>query len=245
MGDHTFPSQPSMVGMATSLIGASSERNPTKEVLNCLRVLQRVLPVIFESELPDLEQQLLWKKEDISPSEMTPSSQASPEQPAPQFVIEDEEDEEPATPVPQTPVHQRSRSQMLGPSLADRLFSAAIDLLFCCGFTLPSKVQVNHHKIQYVIWYALACPSERLELTVAQGEGHWLDGRLWPRSRTRWKSHRSPAPPSHPDVQADLSIAYQCPIPTIVVHRILGTNCTSTPHPDHPLLSSQRRCQLI
>ena len=160
MGDHTFPSQPSMVGMATSLIGASSERNPTKEVLNCLRVLQRVLPVIFESELPDLEQQLLWKKEDVSPSEMTPSGQASPEQAAPQFVIEDEEDEEPATPVPQTPTHQRSRSQMLGPSLADRLFSAAIDLLFCCGFTLPSKVQINHYKIQYVIWYGRACPSE-------------------------------------------------------------------------------------
>jgi len=149
-----------MVGMASSLIGASSERNTTKEVLNCLRVLQRVLPVIFESELPDLEQQLLWKKEDISPSEMTSGGQASPEQPAPQFVIEDEEDEEPATPVVQSPTHQRSRSQMLGPSLADRLFSAVIDLLFCCGFTLPSKVQINYHKIQYVIWYDLACPSE-------------------------------------------------------------------------------------
>jgi len=149
-----------MVGMATSLIGASSERNPTKEVLNCLRVLQRVLPAIFESELPDMEQELLWKKEEVSPSETTPSGQASSEQAAPQFVIEDEEDEEPATPVPQTPTYQRSRSQILGPSLADRLFSGAIDLLFCCGFTLPSKVQINHHKIQYVIWYDLTCASE-------------------------------------------------------------------------------------
>jgi hypothetical protein len=154
IGDHMFPSQPSMVGMATSLIGASTERNPTKEVLNCLRVLQRVLPVIFENELPDLEHELLWKKEAIS-SEATPISPGSPEQPAPQFVIEDEDEDEPTTPAPQTPSHQRSQSQMLGPSLAERLFSAAIDLLFCCGFTLPSKVQINHHKIQYVIWYDL------------------------------------------------------------------------------------------
>src|SRR5258708_34060637 len=152
MGDHTFPSQPSMVRMATSLIGASSERNPTKEVLNCLRVLQRVATVVFEKQLPDLEQELLWKKEDIFPSELTPSSPGSPEQPIPQFVIDDEEDEEVATPAPQTPSHQRSRSQMLGPSLAERLFRAAIDLHFCCGFTLPSKVQTDHRKIQYAIW---------------------------------------------------------------------------------------------
>lgn len=145
-----------MVGMATSLIGASTERNPTKEVLNCLRVLQRVLPVIFENELPDLEHELLWRKEAISPSETIPISPGSPEQPAPQFVIEDEEEEEPTTPAPQSPTHQRSRSQMLGPSLAERLFSVVIDLLFCCGFTLPSKVQINHHKIQYVIWYEFA-----------------------------------------------------------------------------------------
>jgi len=158
MGDHMFPSQPSMVGMATSLIGASTQRNPTKEVLNCLRMLQRVLPVIFENELPDLEHELLWKKEAISSSEPTPTSPRSPELQAPQFVIEDEDEEEPTTPAPQTPSHQRSRSQMLGPSLAERLFSAAIDLLFCCGFTLPSKVQINHHKIQYVIWYDLTCP---------------------------------------------------------------------------------------
>lgn len=141
-----------MVGMATSLIGASSERNPTKEVLNCLRVLQRVLPVIFENELPDLEYELLWKREAITPSEFAPSSPDSPEQPTPQFVIDDEEEEETTTPAPQTPSHQHSRSQMLGPSLAERLFSAAIDLLFCCGFTLPTKVQIDHHKIQYVIW---------------------------------------------------------------------------------------------
>ena len=145
-----------MVGMATSLIGASTERNPTKEVLNCLRVLQRVLPVIFENELPDLEHELLWRKEAVSPSEAIPTSPGSPEQPAPQFVIEDEDEEEPTTPAPQTPSHQRSRSQMLGPSLVERLFSAAIDLLFCCGFTLPRKVQINHHKIQYVIWYGSA-----------------------------------------------------------------------------------------
>ena len=38
------------------------------------------------------------------------------------------------------------------PALAERLFSCLIDLLFCCGFTLPAKIQVDHYKINYIIW---------------------------------------------------------------------------------------------
>jgi len=36
--------------------------------------------------------------------------------------------------------------------MAARLFSCLVDLLFCCGFTLPSKIQIDHYKINYTIW---------------------------------------------------------------------------------------------
>ncbi len=48
------------------------------------------------------------------------------------------------------------------PSISDRLFSCLVDLLFCCGFTLSAKIQVDHHKINYVIWYAPSVICTRL-----------------------------------------------------------------------------------
>jgi hypothetical protein len=129
----------------------TQERNATKEVLNCLRVLQRVLPVIFEleGEADSFEQELLWKKEDFDGYDATLEAERTP-----QFVIDDDDDEtgtEPRTATSQTSSHAQLDQRQL-PSLAERLFDAVFDLLFCCGFTLPPKVQVDHHKIQYVIW---------------------------------------------------------------------------------------------
>ncbi|KAN0141309.1 High-temperature-induced dauer-formation domain containing protein [Lactarius tabidus] len=153
VSDHTFPSVPTtyVTSFASSLIkGGATERNTTKEVLNCLRVLQRVLPVIFEleSETSLFEKEVLWKKDVIdgqSPREVTEQT--------PQFVIEDDDDDgEVGSPtVDPLPKPPQTQSTTL-PSLAEKLFSCLIDLLFCCGFTLPSKLQVDHYKINYVIW---------------------------------------------------------------------------------------------
>jgi hypothetical protein len=126
------------------------ERNTTKEVLNCIRVLQRVLPVIFEleGETDAFEQELLWKKEELDDHDHTLEAEATP-----QFVIEEDDDEtgtEPKTATSQISFHIPDKRQL--PSLAERLFDSVFDLLFCCGFTLPPKIQVDHHKIQYVIW---------------------------------------------------------------------------------------------
>lgn len=130
-----------------------SERNATKEVLNCIRVLQRVLPVVFEidSESTIFEQEIFWKKEVVEGQDV----QEETEQ-VPQFVIEDEDEEtgETAAPAPSSSqaATQKSGQVKTAPSLAERLFSCLIDLLFCCGFTLPSKLQVDHYKINYIIW---------------------------------------------------------------------------------------------
>ncbi|KAN0107122.1 High-temperature-induced dauer-formation domain containing protein [Russula decolorans] len=157
VSDHTFPSAPTkyVTSFASSLIkGGATERNTTKEVLNCLRVLQRVLPVIFEleSEPSVFEREVLWKRDVVE-------GQVHPEQTeqTPQFVIEDEDEDNDndgessasaAGPSPQPPQKQTSTL----PSIAERLLSCLIDLLFCCGFTLPPKLQVDHYKINYVIW---------------------------------------------------------------------------------------------
>jgi hypothetical protein len=71
----------------------------------------------------------------------------------PQFVIEDEDEDEATTPMlPRTPQRSTSYGQE-GPSLAEKLIDTLVDLLFCCGFTLPVKAQVDHHKFQHIIWY--------------------------------------------------------------------------------------------
>lgn len=157
VSDHTFPSAPTkyVTSFASSLItGGATERNTTKEVLNCLRVLQRVLPVIFEleSEPSVFEREVLWKRVVVEGQLHREQTEQTP-----QFVIEDEDedndnDEEnnasAAGPSPNPPQKQISTR----PSIAERLLSCLVDLLFCCGFTLPPKLQVDHHKINYVIW---------------------------------------------------------------------------------------------
>ena len=192
VSDHTFPSSapPSYVpSFASSLIKgvgvgvgvAAEQRNATKEVLNCLRVLQRVLPVVFEleSEPGVFEREVLWRRDVVAAEEHAGQGQGQGQgedrrrhsertEQTPQFVIEDDEDEndavENATPVssPQIPSSSSASSSLSPkqattttttlPSVAERLFGCLVDLLFCCGFTLPTKLQVDHYKINHVIW---------------------------------------------------------------------------------------------
>lgn len=118
-------------------------------MLNCVRVLQRVLPVVFEidGETTRFELEVLWKKE--------VEDTLANEEPL-QFAIEDDDedsDDEAAEPsIPSTPKPKETTARKTIPSLAERLLGCLIDLLFCCGFTIPRKVQVDHHKINHTIW---------------------------------------------------------------------------------------------
>ncbi|THH08544.1 hypothetical protein EW145_g2645 [Phellinidium pouzarii] len=171
ISDHTFPTVPStgMGSFATSFIktaatsagvsAQSGQRDPTKEVLNCLRVLQRVLPVLFEGEYGELEKRVLWEREEVG-GEHDGQSNVLDEHP--QFVIDDEDEDEEDAPKLPTDFNMRTRIHGVAqnvdgkkktlPALAEKLISFSIDLLFCCGFTLPSEIQVDHYKINYVIW---------------------------------------------------------------------------------------------
>ncbi|KAF9228020.1 hypothetical protein BS17DRAFT_747084 [Gyrodon lividus] len=159
VSDHTFPSASgaSVAFYATSLIkAATAERNSTKEVLNAIRVLQRVLPVIFEVEGESnvFELEVLWKKVEMDDEgEDEPTTTETP-----QFVIEDDDDGsengEGTNSISQPPDSKpKPRPKKIPlPSIGEKLFSCVNDLLFCCGFTLPPKIQVDHYKINYVIW---------------------------------------------------------------------------------------------
>jgi hypothetical protein len=157
VSDHTFPSAPTkyVTSFASSLIkGGATERNTTKEVLNCLRVLQRVLPVIFEleSEPSVFEREVLWKRDVVEGQVYREQTEQTP-----QFVIEDDDDDddndgESSASAAAPPAHPPQKQISTLPSIAERLLSCLVDLLFCCGFTLPPKLQVDHYKINYVIW---------------------------------------------------------------------------------------------
>ncbi|OBZ75188.1 Hid-1 family protein P27G11.12 [Grifola frondosa] len=169
ISDHTFPTPPnvSVASFASSFIRTSTgnaERNPTKEVLNCIRVLQRVLPAIFEheSDTSSFEMEVLWQKEEILAEEGV-SRGVVEESAHPQFVIEDDDEDEDredggmssASLKQPTAASPKMKARRTLPSVAERLFSCLIDLLFCCGFTLPTNIQVDHYKINYIIWYCV------------------------------------------------------------------------------------------
>lgn len=140
VSDHTFPSAPN-----TFL--SSATRNSTKEALNCIRVLTRMLPVLFDLDSEVFEREVLWKREVVSKEE----DQLQPSQP--QFVIADDDDEEES---PNPAASAIEIPEKTGPSMAEKLLTCSLDLLFCCGFTLSPKIQVDHYKINFTIWFDLS-----------------------------------------------------------------------------------------
>ncbi|KAJ1311517.1 hypothetical protein OPQ81_010003 [Rhizoctonia solani] len=148
MTDHTFPTEAPAIPTLSSLYPGTAQRNPNKEALNCVRVLARILPVVFEGDTDHGRvEELFWKR---TPKEPSPE-QAEADQ-SKQFVIDDEEDEE-GPKSPKSPISQAAPQQVdTEPSWGERLLNLVLDLLFCCGFTIPKKVQVDHHKINYMIW---------------------------------------------------------------------------------------------
>ena len=171
----------SVAAYASSFIKSASatpERNTTKEVLNCLRILQRVLPVVFEAQGDSntFESELLWKRE-AETEDGEPITES-------QFVIEDDENESDQEGNTVKPSTAKPKTRWL-PSLGEKLLTSITDLLFCCGFTLPKTIQVDHHKINYVIWYVIEFKLFAWFTTIVKGKGHWIDRKLRQQRRFR------------------------------------------------------------
>ncbi|KAF8761031.1 Dyggve-Melchior-Clausen syndrome protein [Rhizoctonia solani] len=124
MIDHTFPTEAPVIPAFSSLYPGTTQRNPNKEALNCIRVLARILPVVFEGDADHGRvEELFWKR---TPKEPSPE-QVQVDQ-SKQFVIDDEEDEDvlksPKSPTPQS-IPTRPILNLRG---------------------------VDNHKINYMIW---------------------------------------------------------------------------------------------
>ncbi|KAJ9094420.1 hypothetical protein QFC21_005959 [Naganishia friedmannii] len=145
-------------GLKRSWTGGNTVKNgedPTREALNCVRVLGRVMVVVYENDadgdgVDDAEfygnatgiptdAQLrdhfawntLWRRN------RTDSQRTEPVEGQPRRNTQDET---------HTATEQKA-------SLAEQLIKCTIDLLFCAGFTIPESLKDQQgDKINYVIW---------------------------------------------------------------------------------------------
>jgi len=113
------------------------ELAPERDALNCIRVLTRLLPYIYESDrLETWEDKFFWgaRKRRTRKSQITKS----------EVLFEGE------APDPQTPTAEEPEFVDAKP-LAEELIDTLIDLLFFSDFTLP-KVPSGKPKVSYHIW---------------------------------------------------------------------------------------------
>ena len=126
-----------------------------KQLLNCLRVLIRIVPFLLAQDDAAMEEELFWtngKKQ----RQAKRDSHEYREHPN-HFVIDDEEDEpqehepEPSSSGSKSPTyHEKYMDEEDSLPLAERLLGNCIDLLFVHNFTIPASY--DGRKISYNIW---------------------------------------------------------------------------------------------
>lgn len=145
---------------------SSDSRDTTRQVLNCLRVLSRLLPFVFHLDDVTLEDELFWKPIRVAVPSARKRSEDQVDESS-HFVIDDDEEDGPArdevgaTPTQGQPGQPECREL---PPLAERLVATTIDLLFVPSFTLPEPTapsssatpapseQPKGSKSTYLIW---------------------------------------------------------------------------------------------
>ncbi|KAL5113391.1 hypothetical protein ACEQ8H_008735 [Pleosporales sp. CAS-2024a] len=111
------------------------ELAPERDALNCIRVLTRLLPFVYEADhLEQWEDNFFW----------APRRKRSTRGHVRSEVIFDEADPD------QTPTEREPEYETAKP-LAEEVIDTLIDLLFFSEFTLP-KVPAGKNKVTYAIW---------------------------------------------------------------------------------------------
>lgn len=113
------------------------ELAPERDALNCIRVLTRILPFVYEADhLDSWEDKFFWgarrkrsRRGQLAQAEVIFDGEADPEQ---------------------TPTQQEPEFETAKP-LAEEIIDTLIDLLFFSEFTLP-KVPDGKAKVTYAIW---------------------------------------------------------------------------------------------
>ena len=120
------------------------ELAPERDALNCIRVLTRILPYVYEAEqLAEWEQRFFWGMR----RRRTTRSQV-----AGVLLFDDNGDE--ATPTADQPAEYEDAKP-----LAEELIDSLTDLLFYIGFTIP-ELPNGKSKVNYAIWQSgVGCKS--------------------------------------------------------------------------------------
>ena len=138
-------STPSPISTFTRFIAnpnAPDDSDRSRQVLNCIRVLSRILPVVIgQNELQQFHQDLFWTKTRATESHNASTGNTDVE--GGQFVIDDEEETAPP------PIANPVEEEEIAP-LGERLLSALVDFLFIPGFTLESSA--GGSSVNYVTW---------------------------------------------------------------------------------------------
>ncbi|KAF9180120.1 hypothetical protein BGZ51_006434 [Haplosporangium sp. Z 767] len=131
---------------------------PAAQVLNCLRILTRIFPFVFESdELMNWEDRYFWTPQTVVvstkrcvnsiPTFATMATTTSPAGAEVGIEVTANESEiQSVAPPSMTELEERSV-----PSYGQRLIKTLLDLLFSPGFTLPTARETKD-RVSYVIW---------------------------------------------------------------------------------------------
>lgn len=134
--------------LATPSFPASSTGTDlSREALNCVRVLGRVLP--FVASVEGLEQEIFWTTEKYK----VEAEVKSEEEQGGQFVIDDGEEDDEAVGGAASGSGPSPETWEERPPLAERLLKALVDLAFVPGFTLAEECRAADGPVAHVIWY--------------------------------------------------------------------------------------------
>jgi hypothetical protein len=111
---------------------------PDRDALNCVRILTRILPFIYEAEyLEEWEEKFFWGRRRKKSRQAQVASQV--------LFDQGRDDEE------RRQQKQREEDYHDAKPLAEELIDALLDLLFYTGFTIPKLPGVKT-KVNYSIW---------------------------------------------------------------------------------------------
>lgn len=133
---------------------SSSAEDKERQVVNAVRVLSRVVPVILapreaDGSVDEFEEALFWTTDDDSSDRGQLPGPDGSEGEAGQFVLADDEDDEEDE---DSGPARTASSRATVPPLAERLLGALVDLLFLPGLTLPRSIASEGAGVVHAIW---------------------------------------------------------------------------------------------
>jgi hypothetical protein len=113
------------------------ELAPDRDALNCIRILTRILPFIYEADnLEDWEERFFWGKR---------RKKSRKAQIATEVLFDEAHGDDMQTPKPADQDYEEAKP------LAEELLDTLVDLLFFSGFTIP-QLPTSKSKVSYAIW---------------------------------------------------------------------------------------------